>query len=225
MGGKGSGGHNKKTIEEHLRDGTYRHDRHGPVPERLEAKDTGKEKPIIRRNVSAKRRKDRRKLEKWEEGAGVTRTGKRGRPKKVKPPIDCPTWFDDIARAEFWRVCKVLHDRGTLKDVNHATLEGYCSAYSKAVKADKVLNKHGFTVQIPARDRDGQIIKGPNGEAMVESERKRIEVDISQKSWALVRIFAVELDITSSRGHTEPAAPVLTEMERILQDLEQGHAS
>ena len=31
MGGKNSGGHNKKTIEQHLQEGTYRKDRHGSV--------------------------------------------------------------------------------------------------------------------------------------------------------------------------------------------------
>ena len=32
MGGKGSGGHNRKSAERHLREGTYRKDRHGRLP-------------------------------------------------------------------------------------------------------------------------------------------------------------------------------------------------
>ena len=33
MGGNGSGGHNKKSILQHIKDGTYRKDRHGPRPQ------------------------------------------------------------------------------------------------------------------------------------------------------------------------------------------------
>jgi P27 family predicted phage terminase small subunit len=32
MGGKHSGGHNRKSIFQHIQDGTYRRDRHGPLP-------------------------------------------------------------------------------------------------------------------------------------------------------------------------------------------------
>ena len=32
MGGRGSGGHNRKPIFRHVLDGTYRKDRHGPIP-------------------------------------------------------------------------------------------------------------------------------------------------------------------------------------------------
>lgn len=33
MGGRGSGGHNRKSVWEHTIDGTYRESRHGPKPE------------------------------------------------------------------------------------------------------------------------------------------------------------------------------------------------
>jgi phage terminase small subunit len=33
MGGKGSGGHNRKPIWQHLLEGTYRQDRHGAIPD------------------------------------------------------------------------------------------------------------------------------------------------------------------------------------------------
>lgn len=35
MGGKGSGGHNRRSVWEHLADGTYRRGRHGPVPDHI----------------------------------------------------------------------------------------------------------------------------------------------------------------------------------------------
>ena len=38
MGGPGSGGRNRKPVEVHLRHGTYRKDRHGPVPAHVRQK-------------------------------------------------------------------------------------------------------------------------------------------------------------------------------------------
>ncbi len=166
MGGKGSGGHNRKSIEQHLQNGTYKPCRHGVLPKSLKSAAKG-----------------------------------RGRP-KVFTPIPVPSYFDGYARNEWERVCKVLFDKGTLQDVNHATLEGYCSAYSTAVKATEKINKDGFTQQVPLYNKQGDEIG--------VMDKRRAEVDISIKAWAQVKMFAVELSITSSSGKSdiEPQTPL-----------------
>ncbi len=46
MGGKGSGGHNRRNVEEHIKLGTYRQDMHGDLPESLKAlKKSWQQKP------------------------------------------------------------------------------------------------------------------------------------------------------------------------------------
>jgi P27 family predicted phage terminase small subunit len=107
-------------------------------------------------------------------------------------PIAAPSYFDKYASNEWERVCKILYDQGTLQDVNHATLEGYCSAYSTAVKATKKINENGFISEKP--------IFSKQGDEIGTMEVKRPEVDISIKAWAQVKMFAVELGITSWKG-------------------------
>jgi phage terminase small subunit len=99
-------------------------------------------------------------------------------------------------------VCKVLVDRGTLQDINHATLEGYCEAYSKAVRADKVINDKGFTT--------GSLLA-----------KKRPEVDISFKAWSQVKMFAVELGITQSSGSPTPPAKEDDEKKKVVADVNE----
>ncbi len=185
MGGKGSGGYNRKSVVQHLKDGTYRADRHGPLPKKLAAK----------RRFDSKVKQSKSKAIK--------------KPILVTySPIAVPPYFDKYAINEWERVCKILFDQGTLQDVNHATLEGYCSAYSTAVKATQHINTKGFTNDEPITDRDGEIIGYKN--------TKRPEVDISIKAWAQVKMFAVELGITSWKG---PVKDTRSELERFLDTV------
>jgi P27 family predicted phage terminase small subunit len=188
MGGKGSGGHNRKTIEQHLKNGTYRASRHGPIPKRLTAKQQHKHTKI-------KTKKDTVLVS-----------------AKIYTPIPAPAYFDEYARKEWERVCKVLYDLGTLQDVNHATLEGYCSAYSTAVKSTKKINDDGFSSEKPLFNKQGDMIGS--------IEIKRPEVDISIKAWQQVKMFAVELGITTSRVKIEDTGEGLTPLEKMIREAE-----
>ncbi|MCK9569531.1 P27 family phage terminase small subunit [Candidatus Pacearchaeota archaeon] len=276
MGGKGSGGYNRKSIEQHIRDGTYRVDRHGPVTKRLAAKITSDVERFRREmeagevqlqasrqtvpsgggqaskkdnSLSAKQKglaakphikgaqgeapADRSggsqaKVQNGAEASGdhIEGRGKGGESKQlqaggdqgkgeqlgkaqVETPIVCPEWLDVYARDEFVRVCQVLHDMGTLQDVNHATLEGYCAAYSRAVRAEIEL-KDGFEEAVTFYSKTGD---------PYDVMKKKTEVSVAEKAWMQVKTFAVELGITSSRGQKETEEN-MSELERVLQQAE-----
>ena len=52
MGGNGSGGHNKKSIWQHIKDGTYRKDRHGPRPQPGAPSDTENAAFLLPKDIS-----------------------------------------------------------------------------------------------------------------------------------------------------------------------------
>jgi phage terminase small subunit len=185
MGGRGSGGHNRKSAAQHYREGTYRADRHGALPKGLSRNERARikrlatkyDKDAIKKGISSEAKSTAAKTQ------SVDSSG---------TSIKCPAWFDEIARAEFTRVCNILVERGTLADVNHATLEGYCSAYSTAVRADMVLNEKGFNMDVPLFSKKGDEIGS--------FEKERPEVARSARFWGLVKAFAVQLGITQNAG-------------------------
>ena len=64
--------------------------------------------------------------------------------KEPKPSAEipkCPWWFDYWARKEWNRVCPELHRLGLLTSIDAAALEGYCSAYSRWLKAEREVLK------------------------------------------------------------------------------------
>ena len=156
MGGHGSGGRNKKTAEQHLREGTYKPSRHGPLPEKIKG---------AAKRPKAKRACSKRPIAK-----------KQKRVQTVMTPIKCPAWFDGYAKEEFERVCQVLFDKGMLADVNHATLEGYCSAYSRAVRAEIEL-RDGF-------DREVTMF-GKGGDSFTVLKKKS-ECSVAERAWGQV---------------------------------------
>jgi P27 family predicted phage terminase small subunit len=170
---------------------------------RLSAKDGVKKRPVQTKVAIAKApgkapvsAKDRLKQDKTEQ---------------IETPITCPEWFDAYGKAEFQRVCQVLHDLGTLQDVNHATLEGYCAAYSRAVRAELAL-RDGFEVAVEFFTKTGD---------PYTVMRKKTEVAIAEKGWAQVKTFAVELGITVTKGPQEPQEEGLTPLEKVLRAAER----
>jgi P27 family predicted phage terminase small subunit len=135
---------------------------------------------------------------------------KQGKVEQIETPITCPEWFDEYGKAEFRRVCRVLHDLGTLQDVNHATLEGYCAAYSRAVRAELAL-KDGFEIAVEFFTKTGD---------PYTVMKKKTEVAIAEKAWAQVKTFAVELGITVTKGPQEPPEDGLTPLEKALRAAE-----
>lgn len=99
-----------------------------------------------------------------------------------------PSHLTTVAKREWRRVCGQLIELGVLTDLDLAALEGYCSAYGRAVEADRALKKGGLTMLSP----QGFIA--------------RPEVAIARTAWAEARRFAQEFGITpASRTRVAPA--------------------
>jgi P27 family predicted phage terminase small subunit len=67
-------------------------------------------------------------------------------------------------------------------------LEGACRAYERAVKADLILDRDGLTVE------DKFI--NDEGEAITLKIKKHPAVDISNRSWLIVRAFCSEFGLS-----------------------------
>jgi P27 family predicted phage terminase small subunit len=120
MGGKGSGGYNRKPIERHLQVGTYRKDRHGDLPKSL---------ITLKRKLSAK-----------------VSAKPEVKPNKSNTMPECPVSLDDIGREEWVKVCVQLAEKGLLESAFVSAIEGYCEAYSRWRRAVEEI-KSGFTYE------------------------------------------------------------------------------
>jgi P27 family predicted phage terminase small subunit len=67
-------------------------------------------------------------------------------PKGIPEP---PEWLDDEARAEWFRITKILDGMGLLSLADHAMVEAYCSTYSRWVQAEAQVRKYGTIVKSP----------------------------------------------------------------------------
>lgn len=68
---------------------------------------------------------------------------------RVKTPPAAPnppTWLDREAAAEWRRVVPELHRLGLLSKVDRAVLATYCSAWSKFVAAERMVQRDGLIV-------------------------------------------------------------------------------
>ncbi len=68
-------------------------------------------------------------------------------PKKGCP--DRPTGLDKIARERWDLLAPQLVELGVLTLVDGSVLEGFCRHYSRAVQADRAIDKHGMIVETP----------------------------------------------------------------------------
>jgi P27 family predicted phage terminase small subunit len=108
--------------------------------------------------------------------------GKRKGRDEVRPQglASCPTWLAPIAKTEWRRLASELELLGLLGSTDQAALAGYCTAYANLVKAQKVINKNGFTYS-------------HNG-----LQKKRPEVQIAQDAMREMRKYAQEFGMTPS---------------------------
>jgi P27 family predicted phage terminase small subunit len=125
MGGKGSGGSNRKPIEQHLRAGTYRPDRQGDLSKSLRA---------LKKRLSAK------------VAAKAVSAKTEVKPIEANTMPACPVSLDDIGREEWAKVCAQLAEKGFLESAFVSAIEGYCEAYSRWRRAVKELES-GFTYE------------------------------------------------------------------------------
>lgn len=62
---------------------------------------------------------------------------------------DCPSFLDDEAKAEWFRVASILNQMGLLTRADRSALAAYCTCYSRWVAAEKEVRKYGPIVLSP----------------------------------------------------------------------------
>ena len=65
---------------------------------------------------------------------------------------ECPDFLDDEARAEWFRMGKVLQDMGLLSLADRAALAAYCVVYSRWVTAERQVQRLGTIVKSPQKN-------------------------------------------------------------------------
>jgi P27 family predicted phage terminase small subunit len=124
-------------------------------------------------------------------------------PNEPKPDGTAPAKpgkLDKVAGEKWDLLAPKLHKAGCLTSVDGQALEGYCRAYSRAVKADGLV------------DAEGLVIDGMNGPMAHPA------VKISREAWALVNILGAKLGLSPAdrtRVNVTPA-PVEDQAEKDL---------
>jgi P27 family predicted phage terminase small subunit len=65
---------------------------------------------------------------------------------------ECPDYLDDEAKAEWFRMAKVLQDMGLLTQADRTALAAYCVAYSRWMAAEAQVRRLGTIVKSPLKN-------------------------------------------------------------------------
>ena len=65
---------------------------------------------------------------------------------------ECPEWLDDVAKAEWFRVSKILMDMHLLTPADQTALAAYCVEYSRWVFAESQVRQFGMIVKAPVTE-------------------------------------------------------------------------
>jgi len=101
----------------------------------------------------------------------------------------CPRYLRGRARSawNFWST--ELQAMKMDRRPDGPMLEGACRAYERAVKADLIVDKEGLTFAEKFIDEE-------SGEAIILKIKKHPAVDISNRSWLIVRAFCSEFGLS-----------------------------
>ena len=92
-----------------------------------------------------------------------------------------PKWLDDVARAEWSCITKLLDGMGILSLADHTAVEAYCTLYGRWVQAEAQVRK------------SGTVVKSPNGYPMLSPY-----LIVANHALEQMRKLQVELGLTPS---------------------------
>lgn len=109
-------------------------------------------------------------------GKGVKKSklpADRGKHKLPSDAPDKPAWLGDI-ESEIWdRTIKELHKVGTLQKVDAGSLECYCDAYARKIRAKQQIQDDGGSEYYETEGRQGRMRRvHPAVQVIQESEKK-----------------------------------------------------
>ena len=117
---------------------------------------------------------------------------------------DYPDWLDDRAKAEWFRITRVLLDMRLLTSADSTALAAYCTTYSRWVNAELHVQKFGTVVKTPKTDFP---MKSPY-------------LTIADQAMEAMRKFMVEFGLTPSsrsRIRVPDNADALDEFDRFME--------
>lgn len=100
-------------------------------------------------------------------------------PKPIAAVPTCPDYLKGYARQAWKFYSRELYRLNVMTNIDALALEGLCVALDRALRADRIVEKEGFTY----KTHQGNIIQRP-------------EVSISKNSWVEVRKFLSEFGMT-----------------------------
>ncbi|MEI7705863.1 MAG: phage terminase small subunit P27 family [Deltaproteobacteria bacterium] len=104
----------------------------------------------------------------------------RNEPEPEKACPERPTGLDRIARERWDFLAPKLHALGVLTLVDGSVLEGFCRHYSRAVQADRAIDKYGMIIDTPF---------GP---------KLNPAVRVSRESWTVLNQLGSKLGLSPS---------------------------
>lgn len=116
----------------------------------------------------------------------------RAAPREPEPKVGMPAvppGLDKLAKEKWLFLAPRLLELRVLTEVDGAALEGYCRAYSRAVRADREVNTYGVTV-----DTD-------------YGRKTNPATRIARDSWALVNVLGAKLGLSPADRVRINAAP------------------
>jgi P27 family predicted phage terminase small subunit len=102
---------------------------------------------------------------------------------------ECPEHLQDVARAEWFRICAALKTMDLLTSADHALLEAYCITYARWLDAEANLKKYGTIVKSPNK---GFPMTSPYlhvaNSALEQLRKLAVEFGLSPSSRSRIRI-------------------------------------
>lgn len=125
------------------------------------------------------------------EGNPGKRPINRSEPKPASKTPNCPSWLDDVAKAEWKRVIKDLEGAGLITLIDRSALAAYCQAFSRWKHAEDIVKREGLTMATES----GYVMQHP-------------AVGIANSALELMRKFMSEFGMTpASRSKIKLETP------------------
>jgi P27 family predicted phage terminase small subunit len=121
-------------------------------------------------------------------GARKLREALEGAPKPVQGFNECPNHLHGLTRATWDFLAGELSSMGLDFRPDGLALTGACTAYNRAIQADKIIHKEGLVVQEFAIDKTGVKV--------LLKTRPHPAVGISNSAWRQFRMFAAEFGLS-----------------------------
>lgn len=118
-------------------------------------------------------------------------------PKPAERAPSCPSHLDTQAKRIWGKVVKQLLPLGLVTEIDEAILALYCQTYSTWLTLTQELKRDGAFINIPVRERTGELVKDFNGNVITEPIKNPRVVEIRLHT-AQLKSLAAEIGLTAT---------------------------